>query len=182
MNCELCKLFLSLLSPELQRTFKEEMMSNPDMKIKDMCDHFWNTYKRVTGEEAKENKDMLTAAWQPYQGFEALIAQIRHALYTATLLKWSSQTRRSLMYPSSLSSSRDTTKPDTTGGNFQRKSTTNLGQHNILLEEGIPPSQSFDNRTPSRVWCEGSRRAGSQRHTIQRICRAVCTGTYISPR
>ena len=49
-NRALCKLFLSLVSPEIQRTFEEEMMANPNMKFKDMTDGFWGTYDRVTEE------------------------------------------------------------------------------------------------------------------------------------
>ena len=40
MNRALCKLFLSLVSPEIQRTFEEEMMANPNMKFKDMANSF----------------------------------------------------------------------------------------------------------------------------------------------
>ena len=62
MNRALCKLFLSLVSPEIQRTFEEEMMANPNMKFKDMATSFWGTYGRVTKEEVKDNKDRLTTA------------------------------------------------------------------------------------------------------------------------
>ena len=34
----------------------------------------------MTQEEVKDNKDRLTTAWQPQQGFEALIAQIETCL------------------------------------------------------------------------------------------------------
>jgi hypothetical protein len=80
MNRALCKLFLSLVSVEIQRTFEEEMMANPNMKFKDMADNFWATYGTVTEEEVKDNKDRLTTAWQPHQGFEALVAQIETCL------------------------------------------------------------------------------------------------------
>ena len=50
------------------------MMANPNMKFKDMCDSFWYIYGRVTEEEIRDNKDMLTTAWQPHQCFEALVA------------------------------------------------------------------------------------------------------------
>jgi hypothetical protein len=65
---------------EIKRTFGEEIMTNPNMKFKDMTDSFWGTYGRVTEEEVKDNKDRLTTAWQPHQGFEALIAQIETCL------------------------------------------------------------------------------------------------------
>ena len=80
MNRALCKLFLSLVSPEIQRTFEEEMMANPNMKFKDMTDSFGGTYRRVTKEEVKDNKDRLTIAWQPHQDFQALVAQIETCL------------------------------------------------------------------------------------------------------
>ena len=80
MNWALCKLFLSLVSPEIQRTFEEEMMATPNMKIKDMTDSFGGTYDRVTKEEVEDNKDRLSTAWQPHQGFEALVAQIKTCL------------------------------------------------------------------------------------------------------
>jgi phage terminase small subunit len=73
-------MFLSLVSPEIQRTFEEEMMANPNMKFKDMADSFWGTYGRVTKEKVKNNKDRLTIVWQPHQGFEALVAQIETCL------------------------------------------------------------------------------------------------------
>jgi hypothetical protein len=80
MNRALCQLFLSLISQEIQRTFEEELMANPNMKFKDMCTHFWETYGRVSQEEVKDNRDRLTTAWQPHQGFEALVAQIETCL------------------------------------------------------------------------------------------------------
>ena len=80
MHRALCKLFLSLVSPEIQRNFEEEMIANPNMKFKDMAASFWGTYGRVTGEEVKDNKDRLTTAWQPHQGFEGLVAQIKTCL------------------------------------------------------------------------------------------------------
>ena len=43
MNQALWKLFLSLVLPEIQRTFEEEMMDNPNMKFKDLTDRFWET-------------------------------------------------------------------------------------------------------------------------------------------
>ena len=43
----LCKFFQPLFSPEIQRTFKEEMMVNPNMKFKGITDSFWETYGRV---------------------------------------------------------------------------------------------------------------------------------------
>ena len=55
-------------------------MANPNMKFKDMTDRFWGTYRRVTEEEMKDNKDRLTTAWQPHQGFEALVAEIETCL------------------------------------------------------------------------------------------------------
>ena len=60
MNRALCKLFLSLVLPEIQRTFEEEMMANPNMKFKGMADSCWETYGRVTNEDMKDNKDRLT--------------------------------------------------------------------------------------------------------------------------
>ena len=75
VNRAVCKLFLSLVSPEIQRTFEEDMMVNPNMKFKDMADSFWGTYGRVTEEEVKDNKDRLTITWPPHQGFKALVAQ-----------------------------------------------------------------------------------------------------------
>ena len=80
MNRALCKLFLSLVSPEIQRTFGEEMVANPNMKFKDMTDTFWGTYGRVTEEEVKDIKDRLTTAWQPHQSFKALVVQIETCL------------------------------------------------------------------------------------------------------
>ena len=56
------------------------MMANPKMKFKDTTDSFLRTYGRVTKEEVKYNKDRLTTAWQPHQGFEALVAQIETCL------------------------------------------------------------------------------------------------------
>ena len=38
-------------------------MVNPNMKFKDMCQSFWDTYARVNEEEVKNNTDMLTVAW-----------------------------------------------------------------------------------------------------------------------
>ena len=40
MRCVPCKLFLLLVTSEIQRTFEEEMMANTNMKFKDMCDSF----------------------------------------------------------------------------------------------------------------------------------------------
>ena len=40
MNQALCKLFPFLVSPEIQRTFDEEMIANPNMKFKVMTDSF----------------------------------------------------------------------------------------------------------------------------------------------
>ena len=50
MNRTLCKLFLSLLLQDIQQTFEEELMENPNMKFNDMCQSFWGTYGRVTNE------------------------------------------------------------------------------------------------------------------------------------
>ena len=50
------------------------------MKFKDMCQSFWDTYGKLTKEEVKDNKTRLTAAWQPYQGFEAPVAHIETCL------------------------------------------------------------------------------------------------------
>jgi hypothetical protein len=47
---------------EIKRTFGEEIMTNPNMKFKDMTDSFWGTYGRVTEEEVKDNKDRLTTS------------------------------------------------------------------------------------------------------------------------
>ena len=69
MNRALCKLFLSLVLPEIQGTFKEEMMTNPNMKFKDMTNSFGGTYGRVTKEEVKDNKNRLTTSWQLHQDF-----------------------------------------------------------------------------------------------------------------
>ena len=82
MNQALCKLFLSLFSQEIQQTFEEELTANPNMNFNDTCQSFCNAYGRVTKDEAKDNKGMLTrtAAWQPYQGVEALKAQIKTCL------------------------------------------------------------------------------------------------------
>ena len=60
MTHALCKLFLSLVSSEIQRTFEEEMIANLSMKSKHMCDSFWNTCRRVTKEEVKDNTGRLT--------------------------------------------------------------------------------------------------------------------------
>ena len=37
MNQALYTLFLSLFSQDIQQTFEEELMANPNMKFKDMC-------------------------------------------------------------------------------------------------------------------------------------------------
>ena len=50
------------------------------MKFKEMCQSFWDTYERVTEEDVKDNKDRLSAAWQPHQRFEALVAHIETCL------------------------------------------------------------------------------------------------------
>jgi hypothetical protein len=63
MNRMLRKLFLFLFSLEIQQTFEEELMANPNMKFKDMCQSFWETDATVTEEEVKDNKDRLTATW-----------------------------------------------------------------------------------------------------------------------
>ena len=55
-------------------------MVNPNMKFKDMCQSFWDTYARVNEEEVKNNTDMLTVAWQRHKGFEALVAHIKSCL------------------------------------------------------------------------------------------------------
>ena len=52
-------------------------MANSNMKFKDVADSFWGTYGRVTEEEVKDTKGVLTTAWQPHQDFEALVAQIK---------------------------------------------------------------------------------------------------------
>jgi hypothetical protein len=44
-------------------------MANPNMKFKQTYEHFWETCGRVTQEEVTDNKDRLTTAWQPHQGF-----------------------------------------------------------------------------------------------------------------
>ena len=80
MNWALCNIFLGLLAPEIQRAFEEDLMSISNMKFKDMCDHFWNIYGRATQEEALDNKNRDTTAWQSHQGFEALVAQIENCL------------------------------------------------------------------------------------------------------
>ena len=56
------------------------MMANPNMKFKDMATSFGGTYGRVTEEEVEDNKDRLKTAWQPHQGFEAIVAQIETCL------------------------------------------------------------------------------------------------------
>ena len=71
------KVFLSFFSPEIQTTFEEEMIANPNMKFKDMTNSFWRTYGRVNKEEVKDNTDRLTTVWQLHQGFKALVAQIK---------------------------------------------------------------------------------------------------------
>ena len=63
MTHALCKLFLSLVSSEMKRTFEEGMIANLSMKSKHMCDSFWNTCRRVTKEEVKDNTGMLTTDW-----------------------------------------------------------------------------------------------------------------------
>ena len=88
MNHALCKVFLSLISPERRRTFEEEMMSNPNTKFKDMCKTFWNTHGRVTKEGTEENKEKLTTALQPHQIFEALVAQIETCLVYSHFVKY----------------------------------------------------------------------------------------------
>ena len=45
-----------------------------------MCQNFWNTYGRVTEDDVKDNKDMLTVAWQPHQESEVRMAQIKTCL------------------------------------------------------------------------------------------------------
>ena len=62
MNQAPCKLFISLFSQEIQQTFEEELMTNPNMKFNVMFQSFWEMYGRVTEEEVKKNKDRLTAA------------------------------------------------------------------------------------------------------------------------
>ena len=85
MNQALCKLFLSLVSPETQRTFEEEMMANPNMKFKDMADNFRGTYGRVTEEEVKDNKDRLTTSGSHTKVSKPLSRKSRPASSTATL-------------------------------------------------------------------------------------------------
>jgi hypothetical protein len=80
MNPALRNLFIFLFSQEIQQTFGEELMANPYMKFKDMCQNFWDTYGRVTKEEVNNNKDRLTAVSQPHQRFEALVAHIETCL------------------------------------------------------------------------------------------------------
>ena len=92
MNRALYKLFLSLVSPEIQRTFEEDMMDNPNTKSKDMADSFGGTCGRVTKEEVKYNKDRLSTTWQPHQGFKALVAQIETCLIYSHFAKNSSLT------------------------------------------------------------------------------------------
>ena len=62
MNRALCKLFLSVVLPEIQRSFEEEIMANPNMKFKGMSNSFLGTYVSVTKEEVKGNKDRLTTS------------------------------------------------------------------------------------------------------------------------
>ena len=113
MNRALCKLFLSLVLREIQRTFEEKIMANPNTKFKDMTDSFGGTYGRVAEEEVKENKDMLTTVWQPHQGFEALVAQIKTCLVYSHFVK-QHPTGRSSTPSSSASSKRDANRQVTT--------------------------------------------------------------------
>ena len=62
MNQALWKLFLFLFLQEIWQNVEEELLANPNMKLNDMCQSFWDTYGRVTKEEAKDIKDRLTPA------------------------------------------------------------------------------------------------------------------------
>ena len=62
MHHVLCRVFLLLFLAEIQRSFEEELMANPNMKIKQICDYFCDTYGQITQEEVKDNTDMLTIA------------------------------------------------------------------------------------------------------------------------
>ena len=72
--------FLLSSCREVREFFGEKLMATRNMKSKDMCQHFWDIYDRVAQEEVKNNKDRLTSAWQPHQGFQAFIAQIETCL------------------------------------------------------------------------------------------------------
>ena len=72
-------MFLSLVLPEIKRTFEEEIMANPIKKFKDMPDSFWGTYFKVTDEKVKDKKDRPTTC-QPHIGFKALDPQIEICL------------------------------------------------------------------------------------------------------
>ena len=61
MNWPLYKLVLSLFSLEIQNTFGEEMMANPNMKFTDISQSFKDTYGQVIEEEVEDNTARLTA-------------------------------------------------------------------------------------------------------------------------
>ena len=70
----------SLFSQEIQQTFKDKLIENLNMKFKDTCQNFLDTYGGVTEEEVKDSKDMLTAACQSHRGFEALVTHTETCL------------------------------------------------------------------------------------------------------
>jgi hypothetical protein len=74
MNRALCQLFISIFSPGIQRTFKEELMANPNTKLKQIYKHLLDISRRVTQKEVKDINDRLTTAWKPHQRFEVLVA------------------------------------------------------------------------------------------------------------
>ena len=47
MNCVLCQVFPPLLSLEVHQIFREELMTNPNVKFKDLCGPCWKTYGKV---------------------------------------------------------------------------------------------------------------------------------------
>ena len=115
------------------------MMANPNMKFKNMCDSFWSTYGRVTEEEVKDNTDRLTTAWQPYQGFEVPVAQIKMYLVYIHFAK-------------KVIPNRDLVKTfliltEPTSG----EQTTGLGGYTVLVEEGVPPSETHNVSMRGRI-------------------------------
>ena len=76
-NRALCKLFLSLVSPEIQRTFEEGITANPTMKFKDIHDIVCGTYRRVTKDEVKNIKDRQTKTCRLTKVYRILLHRSR---------------------------------------------------------------------------------------------------------
>jgi hypothetical protein len=61
MSCVVPNISFTHISGNLD-DIKGGTHGHPSTKVKDVCDHFWKIYGTVAQEEAKNNKDRLTAA------------------------------------------------------------------------------------------------------------------------